>query len=182
MKLRIIALVVAVLALLVIGVVVVLTQGDDGDAGNAGPPLAPAEEREQMTPEERARALLDTQPDGEHQGRLITIDENTVTLRQVEVLRGPAAVDAAREAGALAEGQSLPGDVYVRDTFETVTLPLADTATVRIQSCANGCQEADTSVQALASGEAAPNGGGENVFVYRVAGGEVVSLVELLLP
>lgn len=176
MNLRIVGLI-AVGILLVIGVAVVLTQGDGDDDDRVTVP--PVEEREQMTPDERAAALLDSMPDGEHQGRLITIDASTVTFRLVEVLRGDAAVEAAREAGALGPDESLPGDAYARDTFETLTLPLADEREITIQVCTPDCQEVPTTVEALATGEAVPGGQGENVFVFRVSGGEVVSLTEL---
>lgn len=175
MNLRIVGLVVVGI-LLVIGVTVVLTQGDDDDDRVTVPPI---EEREALEPDERARALLDSLPDGEHQGRLLTIDEATVTFRLVEVLRGDAAVEAAREAGALAPDESLPGDAYARDTFETLTLPLAEEREITIQVCTPGCQEVPTTVEALATGEAVPAGAGENVFVFRISGGDVVSLTEL---
>lgn len=175
MNLRIVGLI-AVGILLVIGVAVVLTQGDDDDDRVT---VAPIEEREALEPDDRARALLDSIDGGEHQGRLITIDESTVTFRLVEVLRGDAAVEAAREAGALQEGESLPGDAYARDTFETVTLPLADEPDITIQVCTPGCEEVPTTVEALATGEAVPDGQGENVFIFRVSGGDVVSLTEL---
>ncbi|MEX0659492.1 MAG: hypothetical protein WD080_10200 [Egibacteraceae bacterium] len=177
MNLRIVGLI-AVGILLVIGVAVVLTQGDGEDDRVTVPPV---EEREQMTPEERAAALLDSMPDGEHQGRLLTIDASTVTFRLVEVLRGDAAVEAAREQGALAPDGSLPGDAYARDTFETVTLPLADEPAITIQVCTPGCQEVPTTGEALATGEAVPGGQGENVFVFRVSQGKVASLTELQL-
>lgn len=175
MNLRIVGLVVVGI-LLVIGISVVLIQGRDGNDTRVTVP--PIEEREQLEPEERARALLDSLPDGEHQGRLITIDQATATFRLVEVLRGEAAVEAAREAGALPEGESLPGDTYARDTFETLTLPLAEEPEIIIQVCTPGCAEVPTTVEALTAGDAVPDGGGENVFVFRISGGDVVSLIE----
>lgn len=177
MNLRIVGLI-AVGILLVIGVAVVLTQGG-GDDDDARVTVPPVEEREQLTPEERAEALLDAMPDGEHQGRLITIDASTVTFRLVEVLRGDPAVEAAREQGALGPDESLPGDTFARDTFETVTLPLVDEPEITIQVCTPDCQEVPTTVEALATGEAVPGGQGENVFVFRVSQGEVSSLTEL---
>lgn len=171
MKLRIITLLV-VLALLVVGVVIVVTSGEEV-AAPSGPTN---EERANMTPEERARAHLDTLPDGDHQGRLLTIDAHTVTFRRVEVLRGSAAVSAAEE-----QGQTIEGDVYVRDTFQTVTLPVADDGTFRILDCANGCELAPTTLEALVSGEHVPAGGDNAVFRFTMANGTVVALEEINL-
>lgn len=180
MKVRIIALVV-VAGLLITGIAVLLTRGN-GEESPAAPELAPRDEREQMTPEERARALLDSMPDGSHQGRLITVDPATITFRLVEVFAGGAADAAAREDGALPEGATLPSGQYVRDSFQTVTLPHAGDPSIRIQVCTPGCAEVETTVDSLVSGAAVPNGGPLNVFTFTITGGDVVSLTEVLLP
>lgn len=177
MKLRIIALAVVV-GLLIAGVAVVLTWGDD-DAPAVAPSVPTDEERRQMTPEERGRAHLDELADGDHHGRLLTIDAATVTFRIVEVLRGSAAVDAAREEGQLAEGESLPGDIYARDTFQTLTLPVAGDGGFRILSCPNGCELVGTTLDALVAGEAVPHGSPNAIFRFTVAGGTVVSMEEI---
>lgn len=179
MKLRIIALVV-VLGLLIAGVVVIVTQDDGEDTVDA--PNLTEGERANLSPEERARALLDSLPDGTHQGRLLTTDPATVTFRLVEVLRGSAAVSAAREDGQLAEGESLPGEIYVRDTFQTVTLPIADDPQVRIEVCTEACEIVDTTHDAVITGEAVPDGTPNAVFDFRIAGGSVVFLEQIPLP
>lgn len=174
---RIAALVLGVVVL--IAAVLVVVNRSDEEEGVTAPPV---EIPEDATPEERARAHLDTVDDGSHQGRLITIDAATVTFRFVRVLSGAEAAEAARAAGALAEGESLPGDTYVQDLAETRTLPLAEDVSIQIQQCADGCQEVGTTVDALVSGEAVPNGGDTAVFEYTVSGGTVVSLKEIVVP
>lgn len=174
-----IAVLVLAAVVLIAAVLVVLNRDEEGDDGEVAPLV---EIPEDATPEERARAHLDTAEDGTHQGRLITIDATTVTFRLVRVLTGAEAAEAARAAGALQEGQSLPGDTYVQDLGETRTLPLAEDATIQIQQCADACQEVATTVDALVSGEAQPNGGATPVFTYTVSGGTVVSLTEMIVP
>lgn len=170
---RIAALVVAV-ALLIAGILVVVNQGDDDQV-----------ERvilDDRTPEERAREHLDTLPDTEHQGRLITVDAATVTFRLVRVLRGPEAVEAAQADGRQLDHNPLPDDTYVQDQRETRTLPIAEDVAIQVQQCADGCQEVATTLDALVAGEAAPHGGDTNVFVFTVRDGTVVAMNEVVVP
>lgn len=170
---------IAVLALgavvLIAAVLVLVTSGEEEES--VTPPRRNIPE--DATPEERARAHLDTVDDGTHQGRLITIDPATVTFRFVRVLSGEEAAEAARAAGALAPGENLPRDTYAQDLGETRTFPIADDATIQIQQCAGGCQQVDTTLDALVSGEVEPDGGDNAVFTYTVSGGEVVSMTEI---
>lgn len=171
---RIAALVVA-LIVLVVGILVVVNRGEEED---------PVERviLDDRAPEERARSHLDTLPDGEHQGRLITIDATTVTFRLVRVLRGQEAVEAAQADGRQLEANPLPEDTYVQDLAETRTLALAEDVAIQIQQCANGCQEVPATLDALVAGEAAPQGGPTNVFVFTVGDGTVVSMNEVVVP
>lgn len=175
---RIIVAVLVVVVLLA-GIVVAITRG--GIGGDEGPTRVPYEP-DDRTPEERARSHLDTLPDGEHQGRLVTIDPLTVTFRLVRILSGPEAVEAAIADGRIPEGGSLPNDFYIDDTFQTVTLPIAGDAAIVIFDCANGCQEVPTTLQALVAGEVAPQGGAESYFTFRMAGETVVAMSEVYLP
>jgi major membrane immunogen (membrane-anchored lipoprotein) len=122
-----------------------------------------------------------TLPDGEHQGRLRHIDEGSVTVEVVRVLDGEAAV-AAAEADGVDVGEGLPNDAYVQDVGETYVLLLAGDAGARIIDCSAGCEEVDTTIAALASGEATPYGGPNAIVAITIDGGEVVSLAELYLP
>lgn len=168
------------LAVLVAGVVFALTRGGEAEQEQVGPSR---DEQEERTPEERARAHLDTIPDGDHQGRLITIDPATVTFRRVRILTGEAAVNAAREDGRIGEGETLPGDVYVQDTFETVTFPIdSDARIVLLESCPDPCQEVETTLDALVAGRAVPAGGDEAYFVFTLRGGTVVAMAEAYVP
>lgn len=164
---RIAALVVA-LIVLVVGILVVVNRGEEED---------PVERviLDDRAPEERARSHLDTLPDGEHQGRLITIDATTVTFRLVRVLRGQEAVEAAQADGRQLEANPLPEDTYVQDLAETRTLALAEDVAIQIQG-------GPATLDALVAGEAAPQGGPTNVFVFTVGDGTVVSMNEVVVP
>ncbi|HVM00142.1 MAG TPA: hypothetical protein VM324_12695 [Egibacteraceae bacterium] len=156
---RIVVSVLLVVVLLT-GVAVLVTRA--GGPGNDEPERVPFVQ-DDRPPEERARAHLDQLPDGEHQGRFIAVDPLTVTFRLVRIL----------PAGA-PEGP-------VEDTFQTVTLPIAPDAGIVIFNCANGCQEVPTTLEALVAGEVAPHGQGEAYFVFRLAGGTVVAMSEVIV-
>jgi hypothetical protein len=121
-------------------------------------------------------------PDGDHQGRLVTIDAVTVTFDLVRVLSGDEAVAEARADGVEVEGDSLPNDVYVDDLETRVTVPVAGDGGFQIIDCTDACVPVGTTLDALVDGSATPFGGPNAPFDFTLDGGTVVSLVEIYLP
>ena len=73
--------------------------------------------------------------DGKHYGEIkaVAVDPDSVTFDVEEYLTGQAATDAAVADGVIKPGESMPDDVYVRNTNKaTTTLAVAPSVEVRI--------------------------------------------------
>jgi hypothetical protein len=120
--------------------------------------------------------------DGTHEGWLSSITTEEVGLQLVRVLTGEEAVQAAREDGHQVEEGGLPNDVYVRELDRAATMRIAPGATARVLDCTQGCEEVDTTFDALATGRTRPYGGESALVRVTVEDGKVVALVEQYLP
>jgi hypothetical protein len=115
--------------------------------------------------------------DGEHQGRLVELSADAVTVARVRLLSGDEAAQAAE-----ADGTEHDLDFYLQDLGERVTLPFADDVEAQIYDCTGACEQVDTTIAALATGDAVPYGGAAAVVALTVEDGEVVALSEVYLP
>jgi hypothetical protein len=138
----------------------------DGDDSAALPVVSPAE----------------TLADGTHEGRLVAIDHQTVTLDLIEILSGDEALRAAEAAGALDPDGTLPNDVFVQELAQRVTLAIAGDGGFQVYDCSAGCALVGTTLDALVTGSGSPYGGAAAPFTFQVDGGSVISLVEVYLP
>jgi hypothetical protein len=68
--------------------------------------------------------------DGAHFGFVRRVEGGTVTFDPARFLSGDAALEAARAAGAIGEGEDLPNDFFIANQTaeDEVTVPVADAA------------------------------------------------------
>jgi hypothetical protein len=119
--------------------------------------------------------------DGAHQGWLVDIGQDTVTLELARLLSGEEALAAAEADGEDVEG-GLPNDFYVDDLDEQVTLSLAEDVSVQVIDCTEACVPVDVAVDDLIDGTVAPYNGDRALVEVAVEEGTVRTLTELYLP
>jgi hypothetical protein len=74
--------------------------------------------------------------------RAVDAGSRTIEFDRAAFLTGPAAQRAAEEDGAVAPGDPVPNDYYVRNEDESVrTLELAPTARLTVVRCPTSCSE-----------------------------------------
>jgi hypothetical protein len=119
--------------------------------------------------------------DGIHQGWLVSVDQDTVTLELAQLLSGEEALAAAEADGQDVEG-GLPNDFYVDDLGEQVTLTLAEEVSVQVIDCTEACVPVDVALDDLVDGTVTPYNGDRALVEVAVEEGTVRTLTELYLP
>ena len=137
-----------------------------------------------------------TVADGRHFGYLRSVDASarpaTIQVDLAEFLSGEAANAAAVEDGAIAEGESVENDYYIRNPAEDVlTLDAAEGVRVTHVQCPTSCSEGipgqfdafaasfdDTGEKTLQD----EYRGSQSQYWITVRDGEVVAIDELYLP
>jgi hypothetical protein len=163
------------------------TTADTVDGPTSGPPIDRPDEADGDSTDSETDPPTPTSQaieDGDHTGRLVAITTEDVTVELVRTLTGDEAVAAATADGgeALDDDGALPNDVYIQDLDRAVTIPVAGDGGFRIYDCSGGCELIGTTLDALASGQAAAAGGPNAVVDLTVDQGAVVSFEERYLP
>lgn len=121
--------------------------------------------------------------DGTHSGVLRRFDGERVALETRRVLSGQEAVDAARRAGMIGDGEDLPNDVFVDDSAaRAVELPVSATIDLKLYDCRTGCELVDVAVEEWVTGDVTAYGGATPMVDVLVRDGEVVAITEVYLP
>ncbi|HUH08442.1 MAG TPA: hypothetical protein VML96_11655 [Egibacteraceae bacterium] len=123
--------------------------------------------------------------DGQHFGFASDLSpDGSFFFDSVEFLSGQEAVDAARAAGDLPEGEdSLPNDFYIlNEAPDSVRLSLADSSAVTVFDCTEACTPVTVNFADLASGAARAFNGDQALYQVTVEDGAVVALDEQYLP
>jgi len=134
--------------------------------------------------------------DGRHFGYVKSVDASTtpatIQVDVAEFLSGEEANAAAEEDGAIAEGEGVPNDYYIRnEEKDVVTLYVAGDVRVTHIQCPDSCVEGipgqfdafatsfdDTGEKSLAD----EYRGAQSQYWITVEGGEVVAIDEQYLP
>jgi hypothetical protein len=119
--------------------------------------------------------------DGIHQGWLVSVDQDTITLELARLLSGEEALAAAEADGEDVEG-GLPNDFYVDDLDEQVALALAEEVSVQVIDCTETCVPIDVALDDLIDGTVAPYNSDRALVEVALEGGTVRTLTELYLP
>jgi len=128
---------------------------------------------------------------GRHFGYVQAVDVSstpaTLEIDAADFLTGEEASDAAEEDGAIAEGEGVPNDYYIRNDDETTdTLDVAAEVRVTRFECVEGCvEDVDADFATFASGfDVATDDyrGAESQYWLTLEDGEVVAIDELYLP
>jgi hypothetical protein len=131
--------------------------------------------------------------DGEHFGFIRDVGEGVLIFDRADLLSGEAALEAAREDGAIGEGEELMNDFYIdNDDAETSELALDPDATIEILGFdASNAIEATTvtpeTFEDLWAGTEDPNEFygfvvGELPVTVTVSGGVVTAVTQQYLP
>ena len=127
-------------------------------------------------------------PDGRHFGYVTSARADAVRFDRAAFLRGAAAERAARAAGAIAPGEPLSNDYFIRNaTRRTALLPIAAGVRVTLVACPRSCRSgAHSSYPKLREDLGGRRAGdsylGNAAYWITVAGGKVVALDEQYLP
>jgi hypothetical protein len=119
--------------------------------------------------------------DGIHQGWLVDIGRETVTLELARLLSGEEALAAAEADGEDVEG-GLPNDFYIDDLDEQAKVYLSETLSVQLIDCSEACVPVDVALDDLVDGTVAPYNGERALVEVAVEDGTVRTLTELYLP
>ena len=126
--------------------------------------------------------------DGRHFGFLKSVDGEGIHFDRAEFLTGAAGERAARDAGALAPGEPLSNDYFIRDDgARTIALPVADTVDVTVAGCATSCREGFAIGYGELNAELVDERRGDTyrgnaAYWVTVSNGKVVALDEQYLP
>lgn len=126
--------------------------------------------------------------DGKHYGMLKSVSEdpNAIEFKAQEYFSGEAADKAAREDGVIAEDESMPDDVYVRDIpGPAVTLAVVDAPEVKILKMDGGSPDTGSvSYEEFASQFNGKDPGmlSEHGFWVTIDGGQVTIIEEQFHP
>lgn len=126
----------------------------------------------------------DRLPEGTSQARLMSASQDgTLLLDPLEVLSGEEAVRAARAAGEIVEGESLPNDVYLHDPDDrTVEMATTPAATVWLYDCWSTCDLAEVPLVDVLANRITYYGGTTPVIEVTVDDGVVTHISEIYLP
>jgi hypothetical protein len=119
--------------------------------------------------------------DGIHQGWLVSVDQDTITLELARFLSGEEALAAAEADGEDVDG-GLPNDFYVDDLDEQVAIAIAEEVSVQLIDCTEACLPVDVALDDLIEGTVAPYNGDRALVEVAVEEGTVRTLTELYLP
>jgi hypothetical protein len=119
--------------------------------------------------------------DGIHQGWLVSVDQDTITLELARFLSGEEALAAAAADGEEVEGGPADG-FYVDDLDEQASLALSEELSVQLLDCSEACMPVDVELEDLIDGVVAPYNGDRALVEVAVEEGTVRTLTELYLP
>jgi hypothetical protein len=119
--------------------------------------------------------------DGIHQGWLISIDQQAITLELARFLSGEEALAAAEADGEEVEG-ALPDGFYVDELDERVSLSLSEELSVQLIDCTEACLPVDVALDDLVDGTVRPYNGDRALVEVAIEDGTVRTLTELYLP
>jgi len=117
--------------------------------------------------------------------RIVAIDAAgpSITFTVLEVLTGQDARAAAVAAGAIAPGEDVPNDYWLREVgTDDETLPIDPAARVEVQDCTSGCRPVPIDLATFLREQGRTVAGVAGVFEVTIANGTVTGLVEVYFP